>query len=94
MHSTRLVWWGYFVEIAATALTLVALCLFFGTSVIIAFVRNAAIDIVTRFCGIVFAAELGFLWTFYSKIDTDFCRWLEKSGLLMFILEVLDTQLP
>ncbi len=26
------------------------------------------------------AASLGFLWTFYSKADTDFYRWLDSRG--------------
>jgi hypothetical protein len=80
MASARLVWWGYFVELAAAALSLVALCLVFGQAAVIAFSRNAAIDVATLFCGIFFAAALAFLWTFYSKSDTEFYRWLDKRG--------------
>lgn len=80
MPRTLLVWWGYFVEISAAALILILLCLIFGQATIATFVCNVALDAATLFSGIMFAASLAFLWTFYSKSDTEFYRWLDENG--------------
>lgn len=80
MPSPRLVLWSYFVELAAAATSLLALCIVFGQAAVATFIRSAAIDIATLFCGIMLGAALAFLWTFYSKSDTEFYRWLDKRG--------------
>lgn len=76
MTKLTLTLWGYAVEIVLAALMLVLLCLIYTPSSISIFVRQSAIDVATLFCAILFAASLAFLWTFYSKADTDFYRWL------------------
>lgn len=80
MPNLRLVAWGYFVEIAAAGLILLLLCLALGTTSVVDFVRHTAIDFATLFCAILFGASLAFLWTFYSKGDTEFYSWLDKKG--------------
>lgn len=82
MPRGYLVWWGYAVELLAAAATLIALCLWFGSPAVIAFVRGVAIDTATLFGAVMLAASLAFLWTFYSKADTDFYQWLDTSGAL------------
>lgn len=80
MPKIRLVFWGYFVELVAAAMGLLILCIAFSQAAVATFVRNAAIDVATLFCSIMFGAALAFLWTFYSKSDTEFYRWLDKRG--------------
>lgn len=74
------IYWAYTVELVATSTILVALSLWFDCSVVISFVREVALDLATLFCAVMLAASLGFLWTFYSKSDTDFYRWLDTRG--------------
>jgi hypothetical protein len=76
----KLVWWGYTVELVAAALIICCLVLRFPPESVVGFVRNAAIDIATLFCAVMFAAALGFLWSFYTKGDTPFYCWLEERG--------------
>lgn len=78
--SKRLVVWSYAVELLASAAVLVALCLWLGAKPVVDFVRTAAIDIATLFGAVMLAAALAFLWTFFSKADTPFYRWLESKG--------------
>jgi len=74
------IWWGYAVELIAAALTLGALLLWIEPVAVVAFLRNAAIDIATLFSAAVFAAAVGFLWSLYAKDDSKFYRWLAKNG--------------
>lgn len=78
--SKPLVLWAYAVEVIAAAATLFALCLWLGSDQVVAFLRTAAIDIATLFGAVMFAGALAFLWTFFSKADTPFYRWLESRG--------------
>ena len=80
MDKCRYVWWAYAAEIIAASTTLYFLCLWLGTSAVINFTRDVALDIATLFGAVMFAAALGFLWTFYSKSDTEFYRWLDTKG--------------
>lgn len=75
-----MVWWAYAVELVAAALAVGCFALWQSPSVVAAFIRTAAIDIATLFCAVMFAAALGFLWSFYTKGDTPFYRWLEERG--------------
>lgn len=59
---------------------LLALCLWFEPKAVASFVRDVALDIATLFGAVMLAASLGFLWTFYSKADTEFYRWLDSRG--------------
>lgn len=78
--SKGLVLWGYVVELAASGAILLCLCLWLGTDTVVSFLRGAAIDIATLFGAVMVAASLAFLWSFYTKADTDFYRWLEGRG--------------
>jgi hypothetical protein len=75
-----LVGWGYAVEIAISALAVLSLCMWVGTASLLAFLRTAALDIATLFGAVMLAAALAFLWTFFSKADTPFYRWLDSKG--------------
>jgi hypothetical protein len=75
-----LVFWGYAVEILISALAVLSLCMWFGTESLLAFLRTAALDIATLFGAVMLAAALAFLWTFFSKVDTPFYRWLDSKG--------------
>jgi hypothetical protein len=72
--------WGYAVEVAISALAVLALCMWASTEAVLTFLRSAAIDIATLFGAVMLAAALAFLWTFFSKVDTPFYRWLESKG--------------
>lgn len=80
MPKRRCVWWAYAVEVLAAGTTLIALCLWIEPKAVATFVRDVAIEIATLFGAVMFAAALGFLWTFYSKADTSFYRWLDARG--------------
>jgi len=80
MPKHRYVWWAYAVEVLAAGAVLTALCLWFEPKAVATFVRDIAMDVATLFGAVMFAAALGFLWTFYSKADTKFYRWLDARG--------------
>lgn len=75
-----LVGWGYAVEIVISALAVLSLCMWVGTESLLTFLRMAALDIATLFGAVMLAAALAFLWTFFSKADTPFYRWLDSKG--------------
>lgn len=78
--SRLLVGWGYAVELVASALVVTALCVWLSTESLLSFLRVAALDIATLFGAVMLAAALAFLWTFFSKADTPFYRWLDSKG--------------
>ena len=78
--SRLLVGWGYAVELIASALVVTVLCVWLSTESLLTFLRMAALDIATLFGAVMLAAALAFLWTFYSKADTPFYRWLDSKG--------------
>jgi hypothetical protein len=80
MSKRRYIWWAYAVELLAAGAVLLALCLWFEPKAVASFVRDVALDIATLFGAVMLAASLGFLWTFYSKADTEFYRWLDSRG--------------
>lgn len=75
-----LIGWGYAVEFAISALALLALCMWLSTESVLTFLRTAALDIATLFGAVMLATALAFLWTFFSKADTPFYRWLDSKG--------------
>lgn len=81
-----LVIWGYAVELGISALAVVLLCLWVGIDPLLTFLRTAALDIATLFGAVMLAAALAFLWTFFSKADTPFYRWLDSKGALRVYL--------
>ena len=78
--NKSLVFWGYTVEILISALAVVCLCLWVSTESLLTFLRTAALDFATLFGAVMLAAALAFLWTFFSKADTPFYRWLDSRG--------------
>lgn len=80
MSKRRYVWWAYVVELLAAGMILFALCLWFEPKVMGSFVRDIALDVATLLSAVILAASLSFLWTFYSKGDTEFYRWLDARG--------------
>jgi len=75
-----LVGWGYAVELVASALVVSVLCTWLSTESLLKFLRVASLDIATLFGAVMLAAALAFLWTFFSKADTPFYRWLDSKG--------------
>lgn len=75
-----LICWGYAVEIAISALAVLALCMWLSTETVLTFLKTAALDVATLFGAVMLAAALAFLWTFFSKADTPFYRWLDSKG--------------
>lgn len=80
--SKRLVTWSYAVEIIASCLILLFLCIWLGAGAVSSFVRTAAIDIATIFSAVMFGGSLAFLWALFSKAETPFFRWLDSKGAL------------
>jgi hypothetical protein len=78
--NRTLVWWAYAVEIIAAGSTLLLICLLFPMTGIEDFFKNAALDIATLFGAVMLAAALAYLWTFFSKADTPFYRWLDEKN--------------
>lgn len=78
--SNKLVLWGYAVELLASVLVVTCLCFWLTPTLLVNFVRTAAIDIATLFCTVMLSAALAFMWSFYTKADTPFYRWLDERG--------------
>lgn len=77
-HAKFKIAWGYLVEPILAGLLIVFGCTTIGTNTIAELVHQFAIDLATLYCTVFFAAALAFLWTFYSKADTDFYTWLDE----------------
>jgi hypothetical protein len=69
---------GYAVEPILAILLLTLSCITIGEIEISKSIHQAAIDLATMYCSVFFAAALGFLWTLYSKSDTEFYSWLDE----------------
>ncbi len=70
--------WGYAVEPLLAILLVGLACSTIGSTHLANLVRQFATDLATLYCAVFFAAALGFLWTFYSKADTEFYTWLDE----------------
>lgn len=70
--------WGYTVEVTLALLLVGLTCTTIGSAQLANLVRQFAVDLATLYCAVFFAAALGFLWTFYSKADTEFYTWLDE----------------
>ncbi|UCV13674.1 hypothetical protein [Quatrionicoccus australiensis] len=79
-HRKLKVAWAYIVEIVLAILLVGLGCSTMGAAALAELVRQFALDIATLYCAVFFAAALGFLWTFYSKADTEFYTWLDRIG--------------
>ena len=77
-HSKTKIAWAYIVEITLAILLVGLGCTTIGAAALAALVHQFASDIATFYCAVFFAAALGFLWTFYSKVDTEFYTWLDE----------------
>jgi hypothetical protein len=80
MSKTLIIIWGYLSEVFLASFVLVLLLFFYDLQQIADFLKPIASDIATYFSSVMFAASVAFLWTFYSKSDTPFSKWLYEKG--------------
>lgn len=80
MNKTLIIIWGYLSEVFLASFVLALLLFFYDSQQIADFVKPIAADIATYFSSVMFAASVAFLWTFYSKSDTPFSKWLYEKG--------------
>ena len=80
MNKKMAIWWGYISEFILTTLIFILFLYVFDSAEVASVFRSSAIDIATYFSSIMLAGSIAFLWTFYSKSDTVFSRWLYKKG--------------
>jgi hypothetical protein len=80
MRPSWLVTWAYMVELIASFVVTTLLVVLAGATTVSKVMHDFAGDISTLFGAVMVAAALGFLWTFFSKADTDFYAWLEVKG--------------
>jgi uncharacterized membrane protein YbaN (DUF454 family) len=71
-----MIFWGYFVELFLAGSLLVLVKNFLKTEAFLKIFDGTEAEIAGLVGGIVLAGSLAFLWTFFSKSDTDFYRWL------------------
>lgn len=86
-HDRFKIAWAYIVEPVLALLVIVLGCLTMGVDAVSALVHQFAVDIAALYCTAFFAAALGFLWTFYSKADSQFCAWLDEKGAFLVYLQ-------
>lgn len=80
MSKTLKIIWGYLSEVFLASFFLSLLLFFYDLQQIADFLKPIAADIATYFSSVMFAASVAFLWTFYSKSDTPFSKWLYEKG--------------
>lgn len=80
MNKLFLVVWSYVSELVLATLVLGAILIFYDGSQVAHFLKPLAKDIAAYFSSVMFAASVAFLWTFYSKSDTAFSKWLYEKG--------------
>lgn len=80
MSKTLMIIWGYLSEAFLASFVLALLLFFYDLQQIADFLKPIASDIAIYFSSVMFAASVGFLWTFYSKSDTPFSKWLYEKG--------------
>ncbi|MBU2873464.1 hypothetical protein [Marinobacter salexigens] len=80
MNKSFLIAWSYASEALLATLALGFLLLFYDAAQIANFLKPVAKDIAAYFSSVMFAASVAFLWTFYSKSDTPFSKWLYEKG--------------
>lgn len=80
MNKSSLIIWSYLSEAVLATLALGILLLFFDSAQVSDFLKPVAKDIAAYFSSVMFAASVAFLWTFYSKSDTPFSKWLYEKG--------------
>ena len=80
MSKILIIIWGYLSEVFLASFVLALLLFFYDLQQIADFLKPIAADIATYFSSVMFAASVAFLWTFYSKSDTPFSKWLYEKG--------------
>src|SRR5690554_6233700 len=80
MNKSLLIVWSYFSEAVLATLVLGGLLLLYDSAQISDFLKPVASDIAAYFSSVMFAASVAFLWTFYSKSDTPFSKWLYENN--------------
>lgn len=72
------IFFAYAVEIILAILLVVFGCASIGVSAMAGLVHQFAFDFATLYCATSFAAALGFLWTLFSKAESEFFSWLDE----------------
>lgn len=80
MNKSVLIVWGYLSEVVLATMVLALLLLSYGSDQVASFLKLIAQDFAMYFFSIIFASSIAFLWTFYSKSDTPFSKWLFEKG--------------
>lgn len=80
MSKRTLIIWGYLAEVILASLIFAFLIIVYDLKQLADFLKPLATDISTYFSSVMFAASIAFLWTFYSKSDTPFSKWLYEKG--------------
>lgn len=80
MNKSLLIVWSYLSEVLLATLLLGLVLFFYDPAQIASFLKPIAKDIAAYFSSVMFAASVAFLWTFYSKSDTPFSKWLYEKG--------------
>lgn len=80
MTKPKLIIWGYISEVLLATFILALLLMLFNTVNLANFLKSISSEIATYFSSVMLAASVAFLWTFYSKSDTPFSKWLYQNG--------------
>ena len=80
MNKSLLIVWSYLSELLLATLVLGLVLFFYDAGQVSSFLKPVAKDIAAYFSSVMFAASVAFLWTFYSKSDTPFSKWLYERG--------------
>lgn len=71
--------WSFIAELIFSSLLLyITKHFFIKEELFVKSFDNIETDIATLLGGVMFAGSLAFLWTFFSKADTDFYKWLDE----------------
>ena len=90
MNKKLLVAWGYISEIILAVLLMILVSQIWDIQTISSFIEKTASDFATLFCAVCSAAIFAFLWTLYSKADTDFYHWLDDKGALSVYMRAFN----
>lgn len=78
MSNRLLIIWAYIKEAILASAIVGLIFLLFDQEDVIGVINSASGDIAKYFGVVMLAASLGLFWTFFSKSDSDFIRWLHE----------------
>lgn len=82
MKTTAKITWGYLSEIILSILLTFLICPLFGATQVTSFIKTIAIDAAAYIFSILLAASVALVWTFLSKTESSFYKWLTAKGAL------------